>query len=74
MLFPTGVGCDVVPFGSEYRIDDDGFRSNVVAAGQQALAAIAPATSLAILGEPGIGKTRALRELTVGDDNVSPRV
>jgi hypothetical protein len=35
-----------------------------------ALAAIAPASSLSVLGEPGIGKSRGLRELTVDDDEV----
>src|SRR5664279_1859082 len=31
VLFPTGVGRDVVPLGGEYRVDDDGFRSTAVA-------------------------------------------
>ncbi len=69
MLFPTGVGRDVVPLGGEYRVDDDGFRSDAAAAGQQTLAGIAPTISLAVLGEPGIGKSRALRDLTAGDDD-----
>jgi hypothetical protein len=70
VLFPTGVGRDVVPLGGEYRVDDDGFRSTAVAAKQQALAAIAPSTSIAVLGEPGIGKSRALRDLTASDSQV----
>ena len=70
MLFPTGVDRDVVPLGGEYRLDDDGFRSQAAAPWQQALAAIVPTTSLAVLGEPGIGKSWALRELTAGDDKV----
>ncbi|GAA0254035.1 hypothetical protein GCM10009527_057620 [Actinomadura nitritigenes] len=70
MLFPIVVGRDVVPLGGEYSVDDDGFRSNAVAEGQQDLAAIAPTSSLAVLGEPGIGKSRALQELTAGDDEV----
>ncbi|NYE15518.1 hypothetical protein [Actinomadura citrea] len=70
VLFPIVVGRDVVPLGGEYSVDDDGFRFNAVAEGQQELAAIAPTSSLAVLGEPGIGKSRALQELTVGDDEV----
>jgi hypothetical protein len=70
MLFPIGVGREVVPLGGEYHLDDDGFRSNMVAAGQLPLANIAPRASVAVLGEPGIGKSRAVRELTGGDSNV----
>lgn len=71
MLFPIGVGRDVVPLGGEYRLDDDGFRSNTsAAAGQLAVADIATGTSLAVLGEPGIGKSRAVREITAGDSTV----
>lgn len=70
MLFPIGVGREVVPLGGEYYLDDDGFRSNSVAAGQLPLANIAPRASVAVLGEPGIGKSRALRDLTAGDSTV----
>ncbi len=70
MLFPVGVGREVVPLGYEYHLDDDGFRSNAVAAGQLPLANIAPRASVAVLGEPGIGKSRAVRELTGGDSTV----
>lgn len=70
MLFPIGVGREVVPLGGDYHLDDDGFRSNIVAAGQLPLANIAPRASVAVLGEPGIGKSRAVRELTGGDSTV----
>lgn len=71
MLFPTGVAREVIPLGGEYRIDDDGFRSDSAAtAEQRALTAIPPDTSLALLGEPGIGKSRALRELAAADAQV----
>lgn len=70
MLFPIGVGREVVPLGGEYHLDDDGFRSNTVAAGQLPLVNIAPRASVAVLGEPGIGKTRAVSDLTAGDSTV----
>lgn len=70
MLFPIRVGRDVVPLGGEYFVDEDGFRSSTPVARQRTLADIAPASSLVILGEPGIGKSWALRELTGGDDSV----
>lgn len=72
MLFPTGVGRDVVPLGDEYRIDDDGFRSSHAASTkQQALSDLSPGVSLVVLGEPGIGKSRALRELAAVDANAT---
>lgn len=70
MLFPIGVGREVVPLGGEYHLDDDGFRSNTLAAGQLPVAGIAPRASVAVLGEPGIGKSRAVRDLTAGDSTV----
>lgn len=70
MLFPIGVGREVVPLGGEYHLDDDGFRSNPVAAGQLPVANIGPRASVAVLGEPGIGKSRAIRDLTAGDSKV----
>ncbi|MCR6491437.1 hypothetical protein [Cellulomonas sp. P24] len=70
MLFSIRVARDVMPLGGEYYVDDDGFRFDTVGVDAQALADIAPTTSLAILGEPGIGKTGALLELTASDENV----
>ena len=70
MLFPIGVGREVVPLGGEYHLDDDGFRSNDVAPGQLPVANIASHASVAVLGEPGIGKSRAVRDLTASDSTV----
>jgi hypothetical protein len=70
VLFPIGVGREVVPLGGEYHLDDDGFRSDTVAAGQLPVANIAPGASVTVLGEPGIGKTRAVRDLTSADGTV----
>lgn len=70
MLFPIGVRREVVPLGGEYHLDDDGFRSSAVAAGQLPVTGIAPRASVAVLGEPGVGKSRAIRDLTAGDSNV----
>lgn len=67
MLFSIGIGREVVPLGGEYHLDDDGFRSTTVAAGQLPVAAIEPRASVAVLGEPGIGKSRAVCDLTAGD-------
>lgn len=71
VLFPIGVGRVVVPLGGEYRLDEDGFRSNTIdAAGQRAITDIAATSSLAVLGEPGIGKSHAILDLTSGDSTV----
>lgn len=70
MLFPIKVGRQVVPLGGDYYVNDDGFRSSLVVAGQLPVADIAPADSVAVLGEPGIGKSRAICELTRGDARV----
>ncbi|SMF42887.1 hypothetical protein L603_003900000020 [Cellulosimicrobium cellulans J34] len=70
MLFPITVSREVVPLGGEYHLDDDGFRSDASAAGQLPLANIALRASVAVLGEPGIGKSRAVRELTSNDSTV----
>ncbi len=70
MLFPIKVGRQVVPLSGDYYVNDDGFRSSLVVAGQLPVADIAPADSVAVLGEPGIGKSHAICELTSGDARV----
>jgi hypothetical protein len=70
VLFPIGVGREVIPLGGEYHRDDDGFRSSIVAAGQLSLANIEPLTSVALLGEPGIGRSHAVRDVAARDNTV----
>jgi hypothetical protein len=73
VLFSTRVGRFVVRLGAEYTADDDGFRSNSAwwsTSEQHAVADIPSETSIAVLGEPGIGKTTAIDELVHGDSPV----
>lgn len=73
MLFATGVGRYVVPLGKDYAVDDDGFRSNSAwwnSTDQRALADVPRERSIAVLGEPGIGKTTAIGALVENDGQV----
>jgi len=66
MLFNTYVNRWVVPFGGAFQADDDGLRHNPAWSPDPhavPVAALVAGTSLALLGEPGAGKTTALHSL-----------
>ena len=66
MLFDTCVDRWVVPFGGAFQADDDGLRHGPAWSPDPhavPVAALAAGTSLALLGEPGAGKTTALHSL-----------
>ena len=69
-LFAIVVPRDVVPLGTEYAVDHEGFLAGALSAEQRALSDVPRTASIAVLGEPGIGKSRALRELTEQDGAV----
>lgn len=70
MLFDPPVPRHVVPLGTEYGVDDDGFlsiRPWSRPTGYRAISEISSTESLAVLGEPGIGKSTAIEQLVARD-------